>query len=53
VTDGFLVLEAVWWGDHDGRLPSGRFDLAFEPQINEFNGSRSVQLKVLDWKRPG
>ena len=53
VTDGFLVLEAVWWGDHDGRLPSGRFDLAFEPQINEFNGSRSVQLKVLDWKRAG
>jgi single-stranded-DNA-specific exonuclease len=53
VTDGFLVLEAVWWGDNDGRLPSSRFDLAFEPQINEFNGSRSVQLKVLDWKRAG
>jgi single-stranded-DNA-specific exonuclease len=53
VTDGFLVLEAVWWGENDGRLPSGCFDLAFEPQINEFNGSRSVQLKVLDWKSAG
>ena len=53
VTDGSLVLEAVWWGENDGRLPNGCFDLAFEPQINEFNGSRSVQLKVLDWKCAG
>jgi hypothetical protein len=26
------------------------FDLAFTPQINEFNGRRMIQLKVLDWK---
>ena len=27
-----------------------RFRLAFEPIINEWNGRRSVELKVLDWK---
>jgi hypothetical protein len=31
-------------------LPVGRFDLAFAPQTNEFNGRRVVQLKVLDWR---
>ena len=25
-------------------------DVAFAPQINEFNGRRAVQLKVLDWR---
>jgi len=28
----------------------GQFDLAFAPQVNEFNGRRPVQLKVLDWR---
>jgi hypothetical protein len=28
----------------------GKFDLAFAPQANDFNGMRSVQLKVLDWR---
>lgn len=27
-----------------------RFRLAFEPIVNEWNGSRSVEMKVLDWK---
>jgi hypothetical protein len=31
-------------------LPVGRFDLAFAPQINQYNGKRAVQLKVLDWR---
>ena len=38
---------------HSGReaaLPVGRFDLAYAPQINEFNGRRTIQLKVLDWR---
>jgi hypothetical protein len=26
------------------------FDLAFTPQLNEFNGRVSVQLKLLDWR---
>jgi len=50
VTDGTKTLEAVLWGVGDGLLPVGRFDLAFAPQINEFNGSVTVQLKVLDWR---
>jgi len=32
------------------RCPSEKFDLAFAPQVNEFSGRRTVQLKVLDWR---
>jgi len=47
---GGTVLEAVWWNGGEASLPIGKFDLAFAPQINEFNGRRTVQLKVLDWR---
>jgi single-stranded-DNA-specific exonuclease len=50
VTDGASSHEAVWWGAGAGSLPVGHFDLAFSPQVNEFNGRRMVQLKVLDWR---
>lgn len=50
VTDGTVTHEAVWWGAGNGSLPVGRFDLAFAPQINQYNGKRAVQLKVLDWR---
>lgn len=50
VTDGRATWEAVWWNAGQGSLPVGRFDLAFTPQINEFNGKRTIQLKVLDWR---
>jgi single-stranded-DNA-specific exonuclease len=50
VTDGAVTHEAVWWNGGDKSLPVGKFDLAFAPQVNEFNGRRTVQLKVLDWK---
>jgi single-stranded-DNA-specific exonuclease len=50
VTDGAAMHEAVWWNGGDKSLPVGKFDLAFAPQINQFNGSRTVQLKVLDWR---
>jgi single-stranded-DNA-specific exonuclease len=52
ITDGGSGCEAVWWHAGEKSLPVGRFDLAFAPQINEYNGRRAVQLKVLDW-RPG
>ncbi len=52
VTDGATTHEAVWWNAGEGSLPVGKFDLAFAPSLNEFNGRISVQLKVLDW-RPG
>ena len=50
VTDGAVTHEAVWWNAGQGKLPVGRFDLAFAPSINEFAGRRTVQLKVLDWR---
>jgi single-stranded-DNA-specific exonuclease len=49
-TDGNVTHEAVWWNGGEKSLPVGKFDLAFAPQINEFNGKRSAQLKVLDWQ---
>jgi single-stranded-DNA-specific exonuclease len=50
LTDGRAVFEAVWWNCGGAPLPEGRFDLAFTPTINEYNGVRSVQLRVLDWR---
>jgi single-stranded-DNA-specific exonuclease len=47
---GAATHEAVWWNGGDKSLPVGKFDLAFAPQVNEFNGRRTVQLKVLDWR---
>jgi hypothetical protein len=42
--------DAVWWNGGDQRWPVDTFDLAFTPEINEYNGRTSVQLKVLDWR---
>lgn len=53
VTDGRATHEAVWWNGGKESLPVGKFDLAFAPQVNEFNGRRAVQLKVLDWQASG
>lgn len=50
LTNGRVTHEAVWWGAGNGALPVGRFDVAFTPQINHFNGNQTVQLKVLDWR---
>jgi len=40
----------LWWNCADKARPAALFDLACAPQINEFNGRRSVELKVLDWR---
>ncbi|XZE21663.1 single-stranded-DNA-specific exonuclease RecJ [Pirellulaceae bacterium SH449] len=29
---------------------AGQFDIAFRPQLNEFNGMRRVELQLLDWR---
>jgi single-stranded-DNA-specific exonuclease len=50
VTDGIVTHEAVWWGAGNEPLPEGQYDLAFIPQINDYNGRRQIQLKVLDWR---
>lgn len=42
-------LTAIWWKHGDATLEKGdSLDLAFHPQINEFNGNISVQLIVDD-----
>lgn len=50
VDAGGRPMEAVWWNCGDATLPKVSFDLAFTPQINEFNDNCSVQLKILDWR---
>jgi single-stranded-DNA-specific exonuclease len=50
LTDGGTTHEAVWWGAGQGSLPVGKFDLAFAPKAELYNGRRTVQLKVLDWR---
>lgn len=50
ITDGAATHEAVWWGAGGQPMPADRFDLAFAPQVNDYNGRRIVQLKVLDWR---
>jgi single-stranded-DNA-specific exonuclease len=50
LTDGRVAHEAVWWAAADSPVPEGAFNLAFAPQINDYNGRRTVQLKVLDWQ---
>ena len=52
-SDSRLNYEIVWWRAGDAALPDGAFDLAFAPEINEFKGRRTLQLKLLDWKRAG
>lgn len=42
--------EVLWWNCGEAKAPSGLFDLAFAPQINDYNGQRSVQLKLLHWR---
>jgi len=50
ITDGRRTCEAVLWNVKDGALPVGKFDLAFAPELNRYNGTSRVQLKILDWR---
>ena len=53
VTDSDGTNEVLWWNCGDRPLPTGRFHLAFTPQINEVNGHRLLQLKLLHWRPSG
>ena len=50
VTDGVTTREVIWWNAGEEELPSGTFDLAFTPQLAEFNGTVGVQLRLLDFR---
>ena len=49
VSDGLATHQAVWWNCELQELPA-RFDLAFAPELSEYNGTLGIQLKVLDLK---
>jgi single-stranded-DNA-specific exonuclease len=52
VTDGQARADAVWWNvPPNEAMPSGTFDLACAPGLNEYNGRVTVQLKLLDWRQ--
>ncbi len=50
VTDRRVTREAIWYGAGERPIPTDCFDLACVAHVHEFNGRRSVQLKVLDWR---
>jgi single-stranded-DNA-specific exonuclease len=50
VTDGASVHETVWWRAGQESLPVGKFDVAFVPEVNHYNGRTAVQLRMLDWR---
>jgi len=42
--------EVIAWNLKPEDEPKGVFDLAVVPQVNNFNGHLSVQLKLIDWR---
>ncbi len=56
VRQGSVYRKAIAFGRGNRRdelLDHRRLRLAFEPIINEWNGRRSVELKIVDWKPAG
>ena len=52
LTNGAAYVDALWWGAaSDGQpVPTGTFDVAAVPQVEEYNGRRSVRLRFLAWR---
>jgi len=50
VTNTHDACEVVAWNLKPEDEPKDTFDIAIAPQINDFNGRRSVQLKLIDWR---
>ncbi|HJN89462.1 MAG TPA: single-stranded-DNA-specific exonuclease RecJ [Verrucomicrobiota bacterium] len=42
--------EVIAWNLKPEDEPTDTFDLAIAPQINDFSGRRTVQLKLIDWR---
>jgi single-stranded DNA-specific DHH superfamily exonuclease len=49
VHDGTGQQDVVWF--NAGEIPTAAFDLAVLPEINYFNGTSRIQLKVLDLRQ--
>jgi single-stranded-DNA-specific exonuclease len=47
--DGCEV-DVVWWAADDAPLPEGVFDLVARPRWNEFNGTKTAELQLSDWR---
>lgn len=44
-------LSCIWWRHNDIPITAGeKFDLAFEPKINSYNGEESIRLYTVDLK---
>jgi single-stranded-DNA-specific exonuclease len=52
ITDGVAQVDALWWGAVTEGLPvpTGTFDVAAVPQVEDFNGRRTVRLRFLAWR---
>jgi hypothetical protein len=50
VTDGKVERDCVWWNAGQRMVPTGDFELAGVPELNEYGGRRGVRIKVLDWR---
>jgi single-stranded-DNA-specific exonuclease len=48
VTEGGTTADAIWFGGAATGLPAGAMDVAFVPEMNEFRGTRTVQLRIRD-----
>lgn len=53
-TNKSMPFEAVMWNSR-GRIPADgqEIDVAFIPEINEYNGNRRLQLLLVDWRAVG
>jgi single-stranded-DNA-specific exonuclease len=50
ITDGTTTQDVIWW--NAGELPLSQFDLAVTPEVNLYNGTKRVQLRMLDFRAP-
>lgn len=53
LTQGGRPVETLWWGAGQETLPTGVFDVAVAPQLDNFAGTTTVKLRLLDWRPAG
>jgi single-stranded-DNA-specific exonuclease len=50
ISDGTGMHDVIWW--NAAEIPFSEFDLAVTPQLNTYNGTTRVQLKLIDFHPP-